>query len=485
MIQIRDLCFRYGQEKPYVLDHLNLEIMEGEWLVVTGDSGCGKTTLALGLAGFLVHTIPGEISGSIIVNAKDVLNESSASISEDIFLVQQNPENQFCALTVREEMAFGLENRKIPPEEIEKRISKALSALNAEDLYKKQINELSGGQQQKVAIATALALEPKVLILDEPSSNLDPTASDTLFQTLSKLRKQGHLTVIVIEHKPWILEGLATRHMVMKEGRLLKKELPGKTVGKTIVFQKNDGIETTSPVVELREFTISFSTTKILKINDLEIFPGEIISLMGPNGSGKTSLLLSLCGLIGFKAKKHKVFGKPISQKNDKSVLKNQGIVFQNADHQLFCDSVLEEITFAPKNFYGHDFDDNWVGSLINKFGLGESLDTHPFHLSYGQKGRLNLASVLSFEPGLLLLDEVFIGQDLDHVFFLLETISDYVKQRSATAIIVNHSAWPVFNYATRMIFLDNQEAIIDCPVETACEELAKANKFEYLPVNQ
>ena len=483
MIQIRDLCFRYGQEKPYVLDHLNLDVGEGEWLVITGDSGCGKSTFALGLAGFLGHTIPGEISGSIIVNESDVLKESPASISEDVILVQQNPETQFCSLTVREELAFGLENRRIPPEKIEKRISKALSALNAEDLDNKQINELSGGQQQKVAIATALALEPKVLILDEPSSNLDPTAAKTLFQTLSELRKQEHLTVIVIEHKPWIFKGLATRQLVMKDGRLFEKEHLEKTAEIPITFEKNDRIEITSPIVELRDFKISFSTTQILKINELKIFPGEIVSVMGPNGSGKTSLLLSLCGLIGFEAKESKVFGKPVNQKKDKSVLKDQGIVFQNPDYQLFCDSVLEEITFAPKNFFGKDYDDIWVGGLIEKFDLGESLDSHPFHLSYGQKGRLNLVSVLSYGPKLLLLDEIFIGQDLNHVLFLLETIREYVKQRSATAIIVNHSAWPVFNYASRMIFLDNQKAIINCPIENACDELISANKLEYLPV--
>ena len=484
MIEVKDLCFKYQHEKPMILDHLNLDIKDGEWLVITGDSGCGKSTFALGLAGFLIHIIPGEISGSIIVNESDVLKEGLASISEDVFLVQQNPETQFCALTVKEELAFGLENRRIPPEEIEKRIFKALSALNAEDLINRQINELSGGQQQKVAIATALALEPKVLILDEPSSNLDPTATRTLFLTLSDLRKQDHLTVIVVEHKPWIYKGLATRQLEMKGGRLFEKEHLVKTAGIPITFEKNDKIENISPIVELRGFKISFSTKQILKINELKIFPGEIVSVMGPNGSGKTSLLLSLCGLIGIDAKEQKVFGKPITQKKDKSVLKNQGIVFQNPDHQLFCDSVLEEINFAPYNFYGKDYDDIWVKSLIKKFDLDESLNTHPFHLSYGQKGRLNLASVLSYEPKLILLDEIFIGQDLNHVLFLLETIRDYVKQRSATAIIVNHSAWPVFNYASKMIFLDNQEVIIDCPIGNACEELVKANKSEYLPVN-
>jgi energy-coupling factor transporter ATP-binding protein EcfA2 len=485
MIQIRDLCFRYSQDRPFVLDHLNLDVREGEWLVITGDSGCGKSTLALGMSGFLAHMISGEISGSIIINEIDILKESSASISEDVFLVQQNPETQFCALTVREELAFGLENRRIAPVEIEKRIAKALSALNAEDLIDSQINELSGGQQQKVAIATALSLEPKVLILDEPSSNLDPTAMKTLFQTLTDLGNQKILTVIVIEHKPWIFKGLTIRQLVMKKGRLFEKEQPEIIAEMPISFKKNTRIVRNSPVIELHNFRISIQTKQILNIKDVVIFPGEIVSVMGPNGSGKTSLLLSLSGLIGFEAKNHAVFGKPITQKMDKSILKNKGIVFQNPDHQLFCDSVLDEIMFAPENYYKKDINNIWIGSLINKFDLSESLDIHPFHLSYGQKGRLNLASVLSFEPKLLLLDEIFIGQDMNHVLFILDTICQYVKESSATAIIVNHSSWPVFNYASRLIFLDNQEVMIDCPISDACTELVRVNKPEYLPVIQ
>jgi energy-coupling factor transport system ATP-binding protein len=485
MIQIKDLCFKYHQDGPNILEHLNVDVDEGEWLVITGNSGCGKSTFALGLAGFLNHTIPGIISGSIVVNERNVLKENSALISEDVFLVQQNPETQFCALTVREELAFGLENRNTPPEIIKKRISLSLAALNAEDLMDRQINELSGGQKQKIAIATALTLEPKVLILDEPSSNLDPSAIKILFQTLSDLRRLERLTVIIIEHKPWVLEDLEYRHFVMREGRLFEEEKQKKEWGSIIEISKPSEVDNDFPVVELRDLTISYSTTKILHINELNIFRGEIISLMGPNGCGKTSLLLSLCGLIEFKVTEQKTFGKPITQKKNQSNLKNQGIVFQNPDHQLFCDSVFEEITYAPKNFYGKKYDGKWVESLISNFDLSESLDIHPFQLSYGQKGRLNLASVLSYKPRLLMLDEIFIGQDLKHVLFLLETIKDYVRQYSATAIIVNHSAWPVFSYSSRMIFLDNQEVIIDCPIQIACDELVRCNKQEYLPVKQ
>ncbi len=485
MIQIRELCFRYRRDKPYILNHLNLDVMEGEWLVITGDSGCGKSTLAFGLAGFLIHSIPGEICGSIIVNGRDVLRESSASISEDVFLVQQNPETQFCTLTVKEELAFGLENRMIPPDEIEIRISKALSALNAEDLMTMQINELSGGQQQKVAIATALALEPKVLILDEPSSNLDPTATFTLSETLADLGKKERLTVIVIEHKPWIFKELATRQLAMQNGQLVEMDPSIKSKKRQFFIGKDAKINKTLPIIELREFRIRYLTKSILNIDNLVICPGEIISLMGPNGSGKTSLLLSLCGLIGVEAKEIEVLGKPVTPKLDIAILKNQGIVFQNPDHQLFCDSVQEEIIFAPWNFYGEVYDHQWVKKLIKKFGLEKSLETHPFHLSYGQKGRLNLASVLSFEPKLLLLDEIFIGQDPNHVLFLLDTISEYVKEHSATVILANHSAWPVFNYASRMMFLEKQQVTIDCPIEAASDELIRAGKFEYLPVNQ
>ena len=485
MIQIKDLSFRYRQDGPNILEHLNLDVEEGEWVVITGSSGCGKSTFALGLAGFLGKIIPGEVSGSILINGKDLLDENSLSISEEVFLVQQNPENQFCTLTVREELAFGLENRKIEPEEIETRISKALKALNAENLIDEQINTLSGGQMQKLAIATAIALKPKVLILDEPSSNLDPTATATLFQTLANLQNQESLTVIVIEHKPWIFKGLAARQLVMHDGRLSEKGKTSIASDFKVFPTANTKIDKSIPVIELNGFSISFAFKQMLKIPSLKIYAGEIISLMGPNGSGKTSLLLSICGLIDFEAEKLKVLGKGISKKEDRSVRINQGVVFQNPDHQLFCDSVKEEIFFAPRNFYEKLIDNKRIQKLIKDFDFDKSLDMHPFHLSYGQKGRLNLASVLSFEPQLLLLDEIFIGQDHGHVLFLLETIKTYVREHSATAIIVNHSAWPVFNYATRMIFLDEKKISIDCPITLACQELENASKTEYLPVFQ
>jgi energy-coupling factor transport system ATP-binding protein len=153
----------------------------------------------------------------------------------------------------------------------------------------------------------------------------------------------------------------------MKNGCLFEEE-QGKLISSSINNKKSSLIDKTSPVVELNNYRISFSKTQVLKINELKIFPGEIISLMGPNGSGKTSLLLSLFGLIGFEAKVNQIFGKPITQKKDKFVYKNRGIVFQNPDHQLFCDSVDEEIYFAPKNLYGKDFDDIYIGCLIEKF---------------------------------------------------------------------------------------------------------------------
>jgi energy-coupling factor transporter ATP-binding protein EcfA2 len=308
MIHIKDLRFKYNQQSRDVLDALSLDVEEGEWIVITGDSGCGKSTLALGLAGFLTQIIPGIISGEIMINKKDILKENSALISEDVFLVQQNPETQFCTLTVREELAFGLENKKTPPEIIQNRITRALTALDADDLINKQINELSGGQQQKVAIATALTLEPKVLILDEPSSNLDPTAIKSLFKTLSELRSQKRLTVIIIEHKPWVLEGLEYRHFVMRDGKLFEEEKKDKEWGWNFEINPQCEVSHSFPVLELNDFTINFFEKNILHINELRVDEGEIISLMGPNGSGKTSFLLALCGLLEFKEKQQYLF---------------------------------------------------------------------------------------------------------------------------------------------------------------------------------
>jgi len=187
MISVRNLSFRYEGRQYKTLDNINLDIKLGELIVLTGESGCGKTTFALALTGFLSHLFTGEYSGTVSINDENIEKKPLTEIAEDIYLVQQNPKNQFVTLTVRDEIAFGLENKEIDHKKIHIRVKKGLQAVYAEELINRNIDTLSGGEKQKIAIATAVALQPKIIILDEPTSNLDIKSTKNIYSVFKRL----------------------------------------------------------------------------------------------------------------------------------------------------------------------------------------------------------------------------------------------------------------------------------------------------------
>jgi energy-coupling factor transport system ATP-binding protein len=474
MIELKDFSFSYQGSDTSVLDGINFFIQKSEWIFVSGKSGCGKSTLALALAGFLGNIIPGKTLGQIYLDGKEYKDMKTHEISEKVYLVQQNPENLFCTLTVKDELAFGLENRCFPHKEIEDRIWSSLSALKAENLIDRRLNELSGGQQQKIAIATALALRPELLILDEPTSNLDVESLQSLFQSLSSIRSQTNLSVMIIEHRKLEVDMLEARHLEMRSGRLYPaKEVIFPTYGvKTRQNAKSRPKTPSEVLIQLEDHKVDYETQKVLDINHLELHAGEIISLMGPNGSGKTTLLLSILGLVKSKSLKREISGSPLTKRLSRNQMAKLGFAFQNPDHQIFCDTVRDEIYYGPSNYSNNISNSSWIEGLISGFQFRDFQNRHPFLLSYGQKGRLNLASILAYQPRILLLDEIFIGQDYKNVLFILKTIRKYVNEQNAGAIIVNHLANPVMDYADRLVYLEEGRKIVDSNVENAYKVL-------------
>jgi energy-coupling factor transport system ATP-binding protein len=474
MIELKDFSFSYQGIETLVLDGINLSIQQGEWLLVNGISGCGKTTLALALAGFLGKIIPGESHGQIILDGKDYEEMKAHEISEKVYLVQQNPENLFCTLTVKDELAFGLENRCFPYEEIEDRIWSSLVALKVETLIDRRLSELSGGQQQKIAIATALALRPELLILDEPTSNLDLESLQSLLISLSHLQTENNLSVMIIEHRKIEIDKQGSHHLELRAGRLhQEKEVILPIYGlKTRQNAKSRPKTPAEVLVRLESHQVDYDAQIVLDIDHLEIHAGEIISLMGPNGSGKTTLLFSILGLVKSRSSFREIIGFPSSERLSRNQMGEFGFAFQNPDHQIFCDTVRDEIYYGPLNYGKEKSESNWIEGLISDFKFKDIQNRHPFLLSYGQKGRLNLASVLAYKPRILLLDEVFIGQDLANVHFILKTIRKYVNEQKAGAIIVNHLANPVMDYADRLIYLEKGKKILDVEAKNTYKTL-------------
>jgi len=486
MISVRNLSFRYEGREHKTLDNINLDINLGELIVLTGESGCGKTTFALALTGFISHLFSGEYSGTVSINDENIEKKLLTEIAEEIYLVQQNPKNQFVTLTVRDEIAFGLENKEIDPQKIDNRIKEALLAVCAVNLIDRNIDTLSGGEKQKVAIATAIALRPKIIILDEPTSNLDIKSTKNIYKLFKQLIDKKEITLIIIEHKLKELMNYSPRILEISKGKIIPlkgnygfSNISGKIREKA---RKDNRREFGREVIQLEDFSIHRDGYEVLKINSLEIHQGELVSILGDNGAGKSSFILGLMGILESAGRKRVIFNNQITDIKRQKHPEKFGMVFQNPDHQFFCDTVEDEIIFPFSNHFPSETLDPEKYCNESAFAdLSCELKTHPIKLSYGQKKRLSIAAVLAYSPEILLLDEIFIGQSISDVIRIMSTIDEYRRKNNAVVLIVNHQPGIVHQYANRAIFFEKGRILFDEIISKVEESLIYFEKLEYL----
>ncbi len=486
MIEIRNLSFRFQGSERYALRNINLDVQRGEFLVITGPSGCGKSTLALALGGYLFRQYAGEAAGTVRVNGLETREAEIFDLAELVGLVQQNPEAQFCTLTVADEVAFGLENRRLSREEIAERLEWALEIVGALHLVERPLAILSGGEKQKVAIAAMMAAKPQVLIFDEPTSNLDPPATAEIFKVIQHIREKAGITVIVIEHKLGYLRSFRPRIVAMEEGRIVQDSSDLRTYHPCPPqplprFAPHAG-STNSCTVRTKDLLLGYGGGPVLDSLSLHLQEGELVAVMGDNGSGKTTLLRCLMGLLRPQEGSVEVLGQDIRQVPVSSLAREIGFIFQNPDHQIFANSVWEEVVFAARNFGLLDEEIKArANHLLEKCGLKAYRENHPYKLSYGEKRRLNLASVLSYDPRLILLDEILIGQDICNAAFIMNLLKEQTN-RGSTVINVTHDPETTRRYSDRIVFLQQGRVAVDAPTDEAFAKLAELGWKDYLP---
>ena len=455
LIRVQDLTFRFDGATDPALSHVDLTVGPGEFVVLNGPSGCGKSTLALAIAGFLFHGYEGEASGNVTVAGLDARAAPIFEIAEHVGLVQQNPEGQFCTLTVLDELAFGLENRRLEPAEIRDRIDWAASIVGATHLLGRDLATLSGGEQQRVAVAAMMAAKPDVLIFDEPTASLDPAATAEVFDVIDRIREKAGIAVVVIEHKLAYLRRYGPRLVTMDAGRVMRdgafEEAPDDDGddGERDPGGPRAGGEPVAAVVGLR---LEIGGEAVVEGLDLTIRAGEIVALMGDNGAGKTSVLLALLGLLRPAAGQVVVAGKNTREERVSALARHVGFVFQNPDHQIVESTVAREVGFGPR-VLGLDAGER-VDDLLRRLDLQERRDEHPHRLSHGQKRRLNLATALAHDPDLLVLDELLVGQDPASADRLMDLVKNHAERGGATLMAI-HDPAIVRRHATRVVILE------------------------------
>jgi len=445
-IQVNNLTFYYKNSDKAALSNINLKFNEGEVICVTGSSGGGKTTFGLALSGHIPHTLAGDVRGEIIFQGVPSSDLSITDISQFIGLVQQDPENQLVTPSVLEEVAFGPENLSLPKKEILHRVKVSLETMDLLSLVSRSTNELSGGEKQRVAIASILTMCPQVLVLDEPTSFLDFQSYQKLISTLRELNLQNKITIIIIEHQPYLFKELIDRLIVIEHGSIVGDfQKPNINFTQQKISQEElQTIQRIRPktdsgrVLDIQKLNISMKNRLVAKEISAELRQGYVYAIVGPNGAGKTTLLQAILNLIPSRGtilyNNKKISNTPTFQ-----LAKKIGLIFQNPNHQIFEKTVLEEITFAPKNF-GQDLNKVILNAkqLLREASLDSYIKMTPFGLSYGEKRRLNICSILIYEPDLLLLDEPFIGQDRANIEYLIQLLKER-KLKGHTSVIVSH----------------------------------------------
>lgn len=470
MLDVKDLYVRYENRSKPAIDGLTFHIDPGEFVLLMGGSASGKSTAMQAVCGFIPEIIHAEKRGTVRIDGKVFQDASSAS--NVVCMVQQDPETQFCTEIVEDEVAFGPENFNMPQGDIRAAVDDALASVGATHLAHRRLSTLSGGEKQKVAIASMLSVRPRLLILDEPTSNLDPRAVKDVVTVVDALRRERKMTIVVVEHRPGQFIDLASRIMVLNKGRLEHDQTrsAGGFEGRPIQTPRRSAkpaASTRGPcAVSTKGLMFDIGGVRILDDVTLEVREGAIVALMGENGAGKTTLLRLLTGLLQPASGNIKVFEHEFGagrRAEPWTVGKDMGFVFQNPNHQIFERSVEKEILFAAGN-YRVDMKD--AVAAVEGFEASEEVMrfVHPHCLSFGQKRRINIRSASSHGPRLILMDEPFAGQDGANAEKIRDMIAGLQKD-GKTTIVVTHDLMFAREWCTDLLFMSHGRLAKSGPV--------------------
>src|SRR5918992_433806 len=524
-VSVKGLGYRYrGQQEP-ALDGVDLEVAEGEFVVVMGPSGAGKSTLCVSLNGLIPHFFRGRMEGEVRVGGRSTREGKVGAFADEVGLVFQDFEAQLFSTNVALEVAFGPENFQVEREEMVRRVESVLGRVRLQGFEDRTPATLSGGQKQRLAIASVLAIEPRILCLDEPTTDLDPIGKLGVFEIAEELKDRDDVTLIVVEHETE--ETLdADRIVVLRDGKIIA-DRPAREILRDVKLLEEssvmplqvarffhergtddgqlpltpeEGVEEFErrgwqvsperhrelveadesreedygePIIEVEGLTHRYPNGLVaLEGVDLIVRRGEFLAVLGQNGSGKTTLVKHFNGLLKPTEGTVLVGGEETAKQGLRRLGQTVGYVFQNPDHQIFSDTVFDEVAFGPKI---RDMDEGEIKERVEEalaaVGLDGRGDEDPFGLTKGERQRVAVASVLAVRPEILILDEPTTGLDYAEQRSMMDLVKN-LNEAGSTIIVVTHTMWVVAEYAHRAVVIrDGKVALSGTVREVFAEE--------------
>jgi energy-coupling factor transport system ATP-binding protein len=510
MIQLEHLTYCYPGATQPALKDISLELPDGQLILLIGPSGAGKSTLLRCLNGLVPHFSGGVLSGRVRVAGLDPVAATPRLLSQHVGFVFQDPEAQFVTDRVEDEIAFALENAAMPPQAMRVRVEETLDLLGLTPLRDRPLQQLSGGERQRVAIAAALALRPKLLVLDEPTSQLDPKSAEDVLNALVRLNHDLGLTIILAEQRlervlPFVdsviyLPAAADDGTVLYADTLtamqaVKLVPPLVAVGKALGWQPlpltvKEGLRFSrpwlaaqrqagaalplpsvqrqprgEPTLQARGLRVRYRRQEILRGVDLSLWPGEIVVLMGRNGAGKTTLLRTLVGLLRPYAGDVSIGGHPNTGRTVAEICRQVGYLPQDPNTLLFAESVQDELLVTLHNHQGSEDlqQENFPSQLLARLGLADKTAAYPRDLSVGERQRVALAAVTVTQPATLLLDEPTRGLDYQAKMALEQLLRGW-RDDGTAILVVTHDVELAAVIADRVILMSQGEIIAEGP---------------------
>lgn len=531
VVELEDLSFGYPDAGRLALRDVTLRIGRGEFVGLVGPTGSGKTTLCLTLNGIVPNLYGGDFYGSAKVAGLDTLEHPTHELARYVGMVFEDPEMQLTASTVADEVAFALENLRMPVPEIRRRCSEALAAVRLEGLEGKHPHQLSGGQKQRLAIASALALEPQVLVLDEPTSQLDPVGAEEVFAVARELNRSRGIAILFVSHATEEIAEYADRVVLLSGSKIVAEGPPRELFQDVGLLRAHDvrppevteafhrmlgdaahapypvtvedalkqyaearppirlraatdaeagnaerPPDRTGPVLlRARDLRYSYDDgTEALKGVSLEIREGEYVAIVGQNGAGKSTLVRQFIHLLEATSGEVEVSGENVNGYPVSELARHIGFVSQNPDNQIFCKTVEQEVAFALVNLgFPKDEVRRRVSEALEEMELGWAADRHPLTLSKGDRSRIVIAAVLAMRPQALIFDEPTTGQDYKGARAIMDLTRE-LHRSGRTVVVITHHLYLLPGYAERLILMSQGRITLDAPLREAFYETEK-----------